>query len=62
MEGDEVVVPAGKDNHLSIAKITEVNYFPPDSVPFPIEKTKMILRRCTPEDYEQLGGQKHPSR
>lgn len=62
MEGDEVVVPAGKDNHLSIAKITEVNYFPPDSVPFPIEKTKMILRRCTPEDYEQLGGEKHPSR
>ena len=61
-EGDEVVVPAGKDDHLSIAEITEVNYFPPDSVPFPIEKTKMILRRCTAEDYEQLSVQKPPVR
>ena len=54
-EGDEVVVPAGKDNHLTIAEIVDVEYFPPESVPFPLEKTKMILRRCTEEDYQELG-------
>lgn len=54
-EGDEVVVPAGKDNHLAIAEIVDVEYFPPESVPFPLEKTKMILRRCTEEDYDEIG-------
>lgn len=53
-EGDEVVVPAGKDNHLAIAEIVDVEYFLPDSVPFPLEKTKMILRRCTEEDYGEI--------
>lgn len=53
-EGDEVVVPAGKDNHLTIAEIVDVEYFPPESVPFPLEKTKMILRRCTEEDYDEI--------
>lgn len=54
-EGDEVVVPAGKDNHLTIVTITEVEYYAPEDVPFPLEKTKMILRRCTAEDYKELG-------
>jgi len=53
-EGDEVVVPAGKDNHLAIAEIVKVEYFLPESVPFPLEKTKMILRRCTEEDYDEI--------
>lgn len=53
-EGDEVVVPAGKDNHPAIAEIVDVEYFSPDAVPFPIEKTKVILRRCTEEDYHEL--------
>lgn len=51
----KVVVPAGKDNHLAIAEIVDVEYFPPESVPFPLEKTKMILRRCTEEDYDEIG-------
>ena len=51
---DEVVVPAGKDNHPAIAEIVDVEYFSPDAVPFPIEKTKVILRRCTEEDYHEL--------
>lgn len=54
-EGDDVVVPAGKDNHLVLATITEIEYFFPENVPFPFEKTKKILRRCTEEDYEELG-------
>lgn len=53
--GDEVVVPAGKDNHPAIAEIVDVEYFSPDAVPFPIEKTKVILRRCTEDDYNETG-------
>ena len=53
--GDDVVVPAGNDNHLSIAKIVKVEYFAPADVPFPIEKTKVILRRCTEDDYNEIG-------
>nr|APO26794.1 Sig70_famx3: RNA polymerase sigma-70 factor, TIGR02954 [uncultured bacterium] len=53
--GDDVVVPAGSDNHLSIAKIVKVEYFAPADVPFPIEKTKVILRRCTEDDYNEIG-------
>ena len=53
--GDDVVVPAGSDNHLSIVKIVKVEYFAPADVPFPIEKTKVILRRCTEDDYNEIG-------
>lgn len=53
--GDDVVVPAGRDNHLSIARIVKVEYFAPADVPFPIEKTKVILRRCTEDDYNETG-------
>lgn len=52
--GDRVVVPAGKDNHLAIAEIVKVEYFLPESVPFPLEKTKMILRQYTEEDYDEI--------
>lgn len=55
-EGDKVVVPAGKDNHPAIATITEIEYFSPEDVPFPLEKVKKILRRCPEDDHEKLGG------
>lgn len=52
--GDQVVVPAGKDNHLAIVDIVGIEYCSLEQVPFPIEKTKMIIRRCTEEDYKLL--------
>lgn len=52
-KGDRVLVPVGQENRPTLAKVVEVEYFAPDEVPFPIEKTKYILRRCTEKDPEQ---------
>lgn len=48
--GDYVVVPAGKDNHESIAKVTKIEYFSSKDAPRPFEKTKHIIRKCTAEE------------
>ena len=44
-EGDWVVVPAGQDNHEAIVRIESIEYHPAEEAPFPIEKTKHILRK-----------------
>ena len=54
--GDYVIVPAGKDNHKSIARVEEIEYFNEENVPFPVEKTKKIIRKCTDEDFEKMEG------
>lgn len=50
--GDYVVVPVGKDNHHSIAEVVKIEYFAEDDVPFPLEKTKHIIRKCTDDDFD----------
>lgn len=50
---DYVVVPAGKDNHIAIAKVTKIEYFDSTEVPLPLEKTKHIIRKCTDDDFEE---------
>lgn len=47
--GDRVVVPAGRDNHEAVVEVVKVEYFQPENVPLPIEKTKHILRKYIPE-------------
>ena len=49
--GDMVVVPAGKEEHTAIAEIIDIGYFPADKVPFPLDKVKRIIRKCTDEDF-----------
>lgn len=48
--GDYVVVPAGKDNHHSVAEVVKIEYFAEDDTPFPVEKTKHIIRKCADDD------------
>ena len=48
--GDKVVVAVGDESHLAIAKIIRIDYFPEDQVPFPINRTKPILRKCTKDE------------
>ncbi|MSE08548.1 hypothetical protein GKC33_07480, partial [Lactobacillus salivarius] len=43
--GDEVEIPVGVDNHVVKAKIADVNYYYKEEAPYPIEKTKKILRK-----------------
>lgn len=44
--GDRVVVPCGAKNTERIATVVEVRYYSVDRVPYPLEKTKRVLRRA----------------
>lgn len=48
--GAMVIVPVGRDNHEAVAVVADVEFFRPDNVPFPLEKTKHIIRKCTPKE------------
>lgn len=48
--GDFVFVPVGKDGHTAIVGIVNIEYFPEDKVPFPLDKVKRIIRKCTDDD------------
>lgn len=50
--GDWVVVPAGKDDHTAIVEVVEIEYFSKDAAPFPIGKTKHIMKKCDEEDLD----------
>ena len=49
--GDRVIVPVGRENHHSVAKVIKVEYFAEADVPLPLDHTKHIIRRCADEDY-----------
>jgi|GEM_PF-4925851 hypothetical protein len=44
MEGDQVVVPVGDENQHKLATVVSCEYYNWDDTPFPIEKTKEIIR------------------
>ena len=50
---DWVLVPVGRDNRPVKGKVLKVAYFAPEEVPFPVQRTKKILRRCTPDNWEE---------
>ena len=49
---DFLIVEAGSDNHKAIVKVVGVEYYDEDSVPFPVSKTRSILRRAEESDFE----------
>lgn len=51
---DFVVVPAGKDNHEAMVKVVNIEYFGKDEAPFPVNKTKHIIRKCSDDDIESF--------
>ena len=51
---DFVVVPAGRDNHETVVKVVDIEYFPEGNTPFPVEKTKHIIRKCVDEDFDRM--------
>ncbi len=51
---DLVVVPVGKNNIEKIGEVVNVEYFAEENVPFPLNKTKKIIRTCTDEDMKNL--------
>ena len=48
--GDLVVVPAGPDNAESVVKVVDIHRYSIEDVPFPVEKTKRILRKLESKD------------
>lgn len=52
-KGDFAWAPAGKDNKEKIVRVTDVEYLQPEEAPFPVEKTKKLIRRLTLEEYEK---------
>ncbi|MEF9917474.1 MAG: hypothetical protein RR746_08990 [Lachnospiraceae bacterium] len=50
---DFVIVPAGKDNHETIVMVVNIEYFAEGDTPFPTDKTKHIIRKCTDEDLDE---------
>lgn len=43
--GDKVVVHVGNEGNENIATITDIEYFTEDKVPFPLDRTKIIIRK-----------------
>ena len=48
--GDKVVVPAGPDNEESVVTIKSIEYRQSEDAPYPVEKTKHILRKYTEDN------------
>ena len=51
--GDFVMVPAGKENLPSVVQVVNIQFFTPETAPFPPEKTKRILHRCSWQELEE---------
>lgn len=49
--GDLVVVPVGENDHEQMGVVKKVELFDVDNVPFPLSKTKVIIRKERIEDY-----------
>ena len=48
--GDKVVVPAGPDDVESVVTIKSIEYRQSEDAPYPVEKTKHILRKYTEDN------------
>ncbi len=55
-EGDFVLAPAGKDNTESVVEIKEVRICTDEDAPYPIERTKHIIRQLTNEEVDRFLG------
>lgn len=52
--GDYVWVPAGKENKQKLALVVDVKDYSPDELPYPIERTKNILRLASDEEVAMI--------
>ena len=50
--GDYVIVPVGKDYHTAIVRVVGVQQYAANDVPLPVDKTKLIIRKCRPEEID----------
>lgn len=50
--GDMIVVPVGMDNNEMRGEVKDIEYFLPEDVPIPLERTKKIIRKGTVDDFD----------
>ncbi|MEY8256690.1 hypothetical protein [uncultured Dubosiella sp.] len=50
--GDFVLVPVGRFDQISMAQLEYVEIYREDEVPYPLSKTKRIIKKCTPQEVE----------
>jgi hypothetical protein len=48
--GDSVLVPVKSAGETAVAEIIKIEYFAEEELPLPLERMKVIIRRCTDED------------
>ena len=53
-EGDYVLVPAGDKNRVEIVEVKSVEYYKEKYVPYPLNKVKHILRKCTEDELDEI--------
>lgn len=51
---DFLLVEAGSDNHKAIVKVVGVDYYKKEEVPYPVDKTRKILRRAEESDFDNI--------
>ena len=49
---DSVLVPVKSENRIVMASIVDIEYFPEDEAPYPMEKLRRILRKASDQDLE----------
>ncbi len=50
--GDVVLVPVGPENKIVPAYVVDIEYFTGEDAPYPVERIKKIVHKCTEEDME----------
>ena len=53
-EGDCVVVPAGDADREVRGLVHSIEHFHKDDVPYPLENTKSIIRKCTDDEMDEI--------
>lgn len=53
--GDMVIVPVGVDNNELTGEVENIEYFLPENVPFPLERTKTIIRKASIHEIDNIG-------
>lgn len=54
IRGDYVLVPAGTNNKVEIVEVKSVEYYEEKFVPYPLNKVKHILRKCTDDELDEI--------
>lgn len=53
--GDMVIITVGADNTELTGEVENIEYFLPENVPFPLERTKTIIRKASINEIDYIG-------